>query len=94
MFEAHMTNKLTPENMKVLKVLHELTAPDWAVCFAPIIRETKMPRAEVRRRCRYLKRIGLAQYCRALWSDDGEPRGAGYAVTRQGMAVAEGVAAK
>jgi RIO-like serine/threonine protein kinase len=90
-----MTAKpLTPENMKVLKALHELTAPDWAVCFAPIIRETKMPRAEVRRRCRYLRRIGLAEYHSALWSDDGDPRGAGYSVTREGMAVAEGVASK
>lgn len=86
--------KLTPQNMQVLKVLHELTAPDWAVCFAPIIRETEMPRAEVRRRCRYLKRIGLAEYHRALWNEDGEPRGSGYAVTRQGMAVAEGVAVR
>lgn len=85
-------NKLTKENMAVLKALHELTAPDWAVPFVSIMRETKLTRPEVRRRCRYLRRIGLAEYHRALWSDDGEPRGSGYAVTRQGMAVAEGVA--
>jgi hypothetical protein len=53
-------------------------------CFAAICDETTLDRKAVRRACRSLTRKGLAQFSTGLWSEDGEPRGSGYAATRQG----------
>lgn len=43
-------------------------------------------RKEIRKVCRSLKRKGLAEFQKALWSDDG-PAGAGYGATEKGAAV-------
>lgn len=39
---------------------------------------------QIRRGCRSLARKGLTQYCRGLWTDEGEPAGASYAATVAG----------
>lgn len=54
--------------------------------FGPIQRNTGHSRAEVRRACRLLARRGLAEYSSALWTDDGQLAGAGYAITAAGCA--------
>jgi hypothetical protein len=59
--------------------------------FSYVIERTGFPRPIVRRICRYLARRGLAEYSRGLWSEDGEPAGAGYGITKAGIAaLAEG----
>ena len=52
--------------------------------FARLIDDTKLDRKTVRRACRSLKRKGLAQFVRGLWTEDGEPAGAGYSATKEG----------
>jgi hypothetical protein len=59
------------------------------VCFDTLSKETGLDRATVRRSCRFLTRRGLAQFSRGLWSEDGEPRGSGYAATRAGAAMTQ-----
>ena len=46
-----------------------------------------VPRQKIRRAVRALARKGYTQYHRAMWSDDGEPRGAGYGLTEKGWAL-------
>lgn len=52
--------------------------------FAPIMNAVSLPRALVRRACRSLKRKGLVEYSNGLTNEDGEFRGAGYAITKEG----------
>ena len=52
--------------------------------FDPIIVRTGLDRKQVRRAVRSLARRGFAVYARGLWTDDGEPAGAGYACTQAG----------
>jgi len=44
-----------------------------------------LPREIVRALCRQLTDDGLACYARGLWTEDGEPFGAGYGITRKGI---------
>lgn len=46
--------------------------------------KTKLDRKAVRRACRSLSRKGLSAFRIGLWSEDGEPAGAGYGITEQG----------
>lgn len=46
-------------------------------------------RAGVRRACRSLARKGLAEYHKGLWTEDGEPAGAGYCISKVGIAYLE-----
>ena len=70
------------------KVLHSLSDAglNWCLPFAPICREWGIDRKAVRRACRSLARKGFARFQRGLWSDDGEPAGAGYCITDTGKA--------
>ncbi len=70
-----------------LKALDEFTRPDGEFCvpFAPLERQTGFERRVVRRHVRGLARDGLAQYFKGLWTEDGEPAGAGYCITEAGV---------
>lgn len=57
--------------------------------FRSITRYSRLPRRIVRLSCRSLARRGFAEYRRGLWSEDGEPRGSGYAATVLGAIVAD-----
>lgn len=72
------------EHAKVFKWMGENLSPEMAMPFAPICKGTGLPRERVRFICRHLTRKGLLQFCRALWTDDGEPRGAGYGLSDAG----------
>lgn len=76
---------MTENDKKVLAALAE-TGEDWCLPFYPICRETKLDRKIVRISCRRLARNGLAKYHKGLWTDEGTPAGAGYAITRAGAA--------
>jgi hypothetical protein len=58
-----------------------------AFSFDTICGPTELGRKAVRRACRSLARKGLAEYCRGLWTEDGEPAGSGYCATRASEAV-------
>lgn len=73
---------------KCLGALAELTAPNGEACvpFAPLEKLTGYDRRTVRRYVRALARKGLAEFHRPLWSEDGEPKGAGYCISTAGLA--------
>ncbi len=77
---------MTPDAGKCLDALDGLTRPDGEMCvpFKPIMSATELDRKTVRRTVRALARKGLAEYFRGLWSEDGQPAGAGYCITRAG----------
>jgi hypothetical protein len=74
------------DQMAVLFCLGEITEPDGEYCahFAALSRETFLPVKRVRFLCRLLKRKGLAEFHQGLWTEDGEPAGAGYCISRSG----------
>jgi DNA-binding MarR family transcriptional regulator len=83
---------MTPQHKAVLAYLAENSGTDWDGCyrpFAPIMEETGLDRATVRRACRALARKGLAEYSNALSDMDGRFRGAGYAATKAGKSLAQ-----
>jgi hypothetical protein len=66
------------------EVLAALACSNGFWCFKHLSRVTKLDRKLVRRTCRLLARKGLAEFGKGLWSEDGEPRGSGYAATSEG----------
>jgi len=79
---------LTDNERKVLACL-VVCGEDYAgynyFAFGAITEPTKLERAVVRRACRSLKRKGLAEFASGLWSEDGEPAGAGYRASAAGV---------
>lgn len=73
----------------ILRALKEETHPEGEFCvpFAPIIHRTGFDRRKVRLGVRRLARAGFAKYYRGLCRDDGEFAGAGYCITREGIAL-------
>jgi hypothetical protein len=68
------------------------SSDDYGYTFTGIMSGTGITdRARVRRACRVLARRGYAVYVRGLWSEDGEPCGAGYGITIAGRVKAEGL---
>jgi len=79
-----MGEKLTPNCAKVLAFLCTGGYDFGCFPFAPIMKATGLDRPTVRRTCRLLKRKGLAEFHRGLWTDDGEMAGAGYSASPAG----------
>jgi hypothetical protein len=78
--------KLTDDERRVLQFLADEAGGDYGFFgFNPLMRETGFDRKRVRRACRSLRRKGLTEFGRGLWSDDGEPAGSGYGATRAGV---------
>jgi hypothetical protein len=76
--------KLTAIERAVLDSLSD-AGEERCYAFAPICQHTGLERSVVRRACRSLKRKGLARFETGLWTEDGEPRGSGYGLTRAGL---------
>lgn len=71
----------------VLEALVERREADNVFCysnFRGLCDRPQLDRKVVRRACRVLKRKGLAEFGRGLWTDDGEVAGSGYAATIAG----------
>jgi hypothetical protein len=83
-----VTPKLTANCTKVLAKLCS-GGEDWCFPFAPIMRDTGLDRATVRRACRLLKRKGMAEFHRGLWTEDGNLAGAGYSASPAGRLALE-----
>ena len=79
---------MTEDQRKCLEALGDQTAPNAEMCmpFAPLMQHTGLDRKTVRRNVRALARKGLAEYFRGLWTEGGEPAGAGYCITTAGLA--------
>lgn len=60
-------------------------------CFKVIAREAKLGVIVARSGVRSLADLGLAVFARGLWTEDGEPYGAGYALNSRGEAVQRAV---
>lgn len=84
------TPKINPVERRVLKALCGVWCADCDFCylgFKGIGRRTRLSRKLIRRACRSLRRKGLAEYGRGLWTEDGEVAGSGYAATRAGALI-------
>ena len=84
------TPNINPNERKVLRALYAIYSEYDGFCFLKfrsLSRRTKLNRAEVRRSARSLKRKGLAEFGRGLWTEDGEVAGSGYACTKLGATV-------
>jgi len=72
---------------RVLNALQEEGYHDFNVLnFAEIMIRTGLERRVVRRSCRSLARKGFAAYVRGCWTEEGEPAGSGYRLTKEGDA--------
>lgn len=82
---------MVPKLITILEALKERSHPDGEYCvpFKPIMEETGFDRRTVRLGVRRLARNGFAQYWRGLCTDEGEFAGAGYCITRAGVAFLE-----
>jgi DNA-binding Lrp family transcriptional regulator len=85
--------RTAPERDRVvLEALARDTCEDYFLPFRVITRRTGFAPDVVRRDVRRLARKGYTAYARGLWTEDGYPAGAGYAITpagRQALAEAE-----
>lgn len=80
------TKKISLKESEVLRVLATGGADFGCFTFKGILSRTvcRLTRSDVRRACRSLKRKGFAEFHHGLWSEDGDPAGAGYRATRSG----------
>lgn len=77
---------LGPHQRLVLQALCERYDPlEWrAYTFRGLSAATNLNRDQVRRACRALRSLGMAEHKLGLWTEDGEPVGAGYCATAIG----------
>lgn len=68
-----------------LKAWEETDCDYSYLSFKGVAKRSKLPLKHVRRTVRSLARKGLTVYGKGLWNDDGEPFGAGYAITKTGQ---------
>lgn len=54
------------------------------ISFETVANRAEMDISKVRRAVRGLARKGLARFCRVSWTDEGQPHGAGYGLTKEG----------
>jgi len=83
---------MTENDNACLVALHRMTSEygeNQYFPFRPIERITGLSRKVVRVSIRRLARSGLAEYSRALTTEDGMVAGAGYAITRAGYNLVE-----
>lgn len=79
---------MTDNDYEVLRALAD-SGEEWCLPFDPICRDTELDRRTVRLSCRRLTRNGFAAFYKGLWTDEGMPAGAGYAITKEGRAKLE-----
>jgi hypothetical protein len=81
--------KLTANEREALRGLVGTHPTEYFRTFKGVANNCDLPAYLIRRTVRALSRKGLAVYSKGLWTDDGEPAGAGYALTDEGRALAE-----
>lgn len=69
---------MTENEAKVLRVLQQQDRDFGVLGFATICEQTGLERKAVRRACRSLARVGMAEYVRGTCTEDGDLAGSGY----------------
>lgn len=85
---------MSPNEKQALAALASAYVESDGFCylsFAGIASRSGLDPKLVRRTVRSLARKGFAQYCRGLWTEDGEVAGSGYACTQAGYKAMETV---
>jgi hypothetical protein len=72
----------------VLRALTEVPEPGWCLNLSGLSLRTGLSRELLRGLVADLRHEGLVEHQRGLWSEDGTPAGAGYALTPAGSAAA------
>lgn len=81
--------KLTANETEALRGLVGTDRHERFRTFGGVSSHCELPKHLIRRTVRALARKGLAIYEKGLWSDDGMPAGAGYALTQAGSDMAD-----
>jgi hypothetical protein len=81
--------KLTANQQEALRGLLGTDEGEMFRTFKGIAANCDLDPQLIRRTVRSLARKGLATYAKGLWTDDGEPAGAGYALTNTGQKLAD-----
>lgn len=84
--EAGSGDPLAALQHVILNALADVSQPGWCVNLRGLQGRTGLPREVLRGLVANLRDRGLASYHKGLWTDDGEPGGAGYAITNAGLA--------
>jgi hypothetical protein len=87
-----MSERLSEAQKRERKVLTEMSSGEY-FHFRALSSFTGLSRRDVRLICRRLKRKGLAEFGKGLWTDDGDPYGSGYKITPAGRAALSDIAA-
>ena len=74
----------------ILEALDGVFEPGWCLSLYGLKARTDLPRETLRGIIADMRAEGLVSYHKGLWSDDGMPAGAGYAITEAGRAVLTG----
>lgn len=75
---------LTANDIAVLRAMDSRGGDFGFMSFGTIAADSGVDRRAIRRIVRKLARAGLAEFSSGLWSEDGRPAGAGYAITSAG----------
>ena len=92
--------KLTPDELMnavrkiVLDALTQVEDEGWCLNLHGLQVRTGFPKETLRGIIADLREDGLAAYYSGLWTEDGTPGGAGYAITNLGRAVLAALGAK
>lgn len=86
--ELNAINKGTDTHSCLMALfdLHQGEGEERCFYFRAIETHTNLPRIRVRRAVRRLARIGLAEYHRGLFHEDGQTAGSGYMLTNETIA--------
>lgn len=82
------------QQVRAMMAMHEASEDMPVLSFATISAWSGLTLEQTRAAVRQLASKGVAEFWRMCWSDDGEPKGAGYALTDQGRKAAQGIEAR
>ncbi|XAI95988.1 hypothetical protein [Microcystis phage Mwe-JY26] len=77
------------QRLLLIDMLNAGSGPEMYFTFAGLKSITLIDHDSVPQTVRDLARMGLAEYRRGLWTEDGTPGGSGYGLTELGLSVAK-----
>ena len=87
--ETSASGALGQLRLIILEALHDVSEPGWCLGLAALSARTNLPRESLRGIIADLRAEGLVSHHIGLWTEDGEPAGAGYALTDKGASYRE-----
>lgn len=82
-----MSASLTKNEATALRAWFDTDEDFDVLSFATIGKRSSLPQHLVRRTVRNMKRKGVTHFVRGCWTEDGDPAGSGYGLTRVGRDV-------